>query len=132
MEIFHKDYLNGFIHNDIKPGNMMVDWDGNIYLIDYGIAVFVNDLWFGFRGTPNFISPEKFIIRNLFEENDWDFNKTNSKYLYVKEKFEFWGLNMPEKLISQPAFDIWAMCISVILIEKKLIDTDPVMYKMLN
>jgi len=67
MYIFHNDYLNGFIHNDIKPCNMMVDSDGNIYLIDYGIAAFRDDLRMGFRGTPNYLSPEKFVIKNLYE-----------------------------------------------------------------
>lgn len=123
MEMFHNDSLNGFIHNDIKPANMMVDVNGNIFLIDYGIAAFVDDLKMGFRGTPYYLSPEKYIIKCLYEEDNWNYQATKQKYPLVKEKYEFWGLNMPEKLESQPAFDIWAMSISVIMLEKKLMET---------
>lgn len=80
MKIFHEDYLNGFIHNDVKPGNMMLDNHGNIYLIDYGIAAFVDDLRKGFRGTPNFLSPEKYIIKCLYEKYNWEYEPTKMEY----------------------------------------------------
>lgn len=50
----------------------------------------------------------------------------------MKEKYEFWGLNMPEKLESQVAFDIWAMCISIILIEKKYAEDEPWLDKIMS
>jgi len=61
------DYMHqrGVVHRDLKPENVMVDANGNIKLIDFGIAMkedarrltFVN--LSSALGTPDYISPEQ-------------------------------------------------------------------------
>lgn len=58
LEYIHK---NKFIHRDLKPENLMVNPQGKIYLIDFGIAkVVTNEDYTHTRakGTVNYLAPE--------------------------------------------------------------------------
>jgi serine/threonine protein kinase len=52
----------GVLHRDVKPGNIVVDADGQAHLIDFGIARQTGDATLtaaGFvLGTPDFLAPE--------------------------------------------------------------------------
>jgi tRNA A-37 threonylcarbamoyl transferase component Bud32 len=52
----------GLLHMDLKPHNIMVDEDGAVYVMDWGIAQRAADISPSdrgvFRGTPAYMSPE--------------------------------------------------------------------------
>lgn len=58
LDYAHKE---GVIHRDIKPGNIMLDTDGNAYLSDFGIARVLGSELTGSMivGTPAYMSPEQ-------------------------------------------------------------------------
>ena len=55
-------HARGLVHMDLKPLNIMVDDDGAVYVMDWGIARRVGDHAPGDRGsvvgTPSYMSPE--------------------------------------------------------------------------
>jgi len=60
-------HKNGVIHRDIKPSNVLIDREGNVHVLDFGIAQFYENEDIDSRhtrvgtimGTPDFMSPEQ-------------------------------------------------------------------------
>ena len=72
VEALHRASL---LHLDIKPANLMVDQDGDLVLVDFGLARRLDD---GIRstpapseGTPGYCSPEHRAGRPIGTPSDW-------------------------------------------------------------
>ena len=52
----------GVIHRDLKPGNIMIDAEGRVKILDFGLAQFQKDSakQQSIRGTPAYMAPELF------------------------------------------------------------------------
>lgn len=66
-------HVNNMIHRDLKPGNILIDNNNNIYLIDYGIAKICSNkknVMTSTKGTLNYLAPESFEVKNLTENEE--------------------------------------------------------------
>jgi cGMP-dependent protein kinase len=54
------DYLHkkNISHRDLKPNNIMIDKNGYLKLIDFGISKEIKDFTYTILGTPHYIAPE--------------------------------------------------------------------------
>ena len=74
---------HGIIHHDVKPGNIMLDADGNAKVGDFGIAGNLHaaagrkELW----GSPLYISPEK--ISTGTEESTGDIYSLGASFYHL-------------------------------------------------
>jgi len=79
VEAIKTMYEHNVIHQDIKPGNIMLMGDGNVVVLDLGIARFVNEnlsLIKRMKGPYAYLSPEKLdMIADLS-----DFNKRKTSF----------------------------------------------------
>ena len=69
LEYLHK---NNIIYRDLKSRNIMLDGDGHVKLIDFGLAkVLERDKAYTVCGTPNYIAPEILTGNSYSKAVDW-------------------------------------------------------------
>jgi serine/threonine protein kinase/WD40 repeat protein len=67
-------HRNDVVHRDVKPGNVLLDEEGNAYLTDFGVALDAGapDRTSGtmMRGTPAYLSPEQILLQPTSPRSD--------------------------------------------------------------
>jgi serine/threonine protein kinase len=69
----HYAHSRGVIHRDIKPSNIMLTQDGDVRIIDFGIALVAgSDISRieGIAGSPSYMSPEQVQSMDLTNRSD--------------------------------------------------------------
>ena len=72
LRVLISSHEKGIIHRDIKPANIMVSEHGEIYLMDWGIAMDINisNKQQHICGTPLYMAPEILHYQKYNEKSD--------------------------------------------------------------
>ena len=67
-------HRQGVVHRDVKPGNVLLDEEGNAYLTDFGVALDAGSpertSGMMMRGTPAYLSPEQVRLEAATPRSD--------------------------------------------------------------
>lgn len=63
-------HLAGYVHCDMKPGNILTNADGKVKVIDFGQACKIGTVKERVQGTPDFIAPEQVEKRPVTVKTD--------------------------------------------------------------
>ncbi len=95
-------YMDGekLIHRDVTPRNIILDFNGQVKLVDFGLAKNIQDSSITtsteFKGTPHFISPECIAGSRAMDMQSDIFSLAATLYMVATGNLPFEGRDLKE------------------------------------
>ena len=109
LDAFSYAHKHQIVHRDIKPSNILIDRDGNIKILDFGIAQILsetNDSGIKGGGTASYMSPEQVHDRPLDPRSDiYSLGVVFYQMLTGKPPYDLTALSpfdIKQKVLSEP------------------------------
>ncbi len=101
-------HQSGLIHRDIKPGNLVVDYEGVVKILDLGLARLQDDeeqITARFNdqsilGTADFIAPEQSLIHGEVDHRADIYGLGTTFYYLLTGRTPFGGESIADKLLA--------------------------------
>jgi len=101
-------HQSGLIHRDIKPGNLVVDYEGVVKILDLGLARLQDDeeqITARFNdqsilGTADFIAPEQSLINGEIDHRADLYGLGTTFYFLLTGRTPFGGTTIADKLLA--------------------------------
>jgi serine/threonine protein kinase len=115
LEYAGNKHNGGIIHRDIKPANIVLDYQGNVKLMDFGIATTSDDANKNFEGTILYTAPEV-LQKKAFDYRIDIYALAITAYAMLTGKTPFRAptmLGIAQKIINDEPADIKALVTDV-------------------
>lgn len=97
-------HKNGVIHRDIKPANILVDREGTVRILDFGIAQFYRDFGHGMPNEESYVMGTNSYLAPETKQSASNATNRSDIYSFGVVMYQFFTAQFPRENITSPRY----------------------------